>query len=165
MGNSESRMNPKFPALRKINFVTTESNRIREGNGGKLRWRKEGKKKSFCFWCCCCFFIPEFQLIFCHPCFYVICASTVFFGEIVYFILHYITLSPSLSLSLSLSLFLSLSLSLSLFLSLTFFFFFCLLQLYYPNGITPVGNSGCLPRGKPAATESRYPTYGACWVF
>ena len=21
------------------------------------------------------------------------------------------------------------------------------------------------PRGKPAATESRYPTYGACWVF
>ena len=24
---------------------------------------------------------------------------------------------------------------------------------------------GCLPQGKPAATESRYPTYGACWVF
>ena len=26
-------------------------------------------------------------------------------------------------------------------------------------------NSGCFPRGKPAATESRYPTYGAYWVF
>ena len=32
-------------------------------------------------------------------------------------------------------------------------------------GISPMGNSGCLPRGKPDATESRYPTYGACWVF
>ena len=28
-----------------------------------------------------------------------------------------------------------------------------------------MGNSGCLPREKLAATESRYPTYGACWVF
>ena len=28
-----------------------------------------------------------------------------------------------------------------------------------------MGNSGCLPRGKPAATGSCYPTYGACWVF
>ena len=42
-------------------------------------------------------------------------------------------------------------------------FFF--LQLYCPNGIFPIGNSGFLPRGKPAATESGYPTYGACWVF
>ena len=39
------------------------------------------------------------------------------------------------------------------------------LQLFCPSGISPVGNLGCLPRGKPAATESRYPTYGACWVF
>ena len=39
------------------------------------------------------------------------------------------------------------------------------LQLYCPNGISPMGNSGCLPWGKPAGTESRYPTYGACWVF
>ena len=46
-----------------------------------------------------------------------------------------------------------------------FFVFFCILQLYCPNGISPMGNSGCLPRGNPAATESRYPTYGACWVF
>ena len=28
-----------------------------------------------------------------------------------------------------------------------------------------MGNSGCFPQGKPAATESRYPTYDACWVF
>ena len=39
------------------------------------------------------------------------------------------------------------------------------LQLYCPNGISPMGNSGCFPRGKPAATESRYQTYGANWVF
>ena len=25
-----------------------------------------------------------------------------------------------------------------------------------------MGKSGCFPRGKPAATKSRYPTYGAC---
>ena len=31
--------------------------------------------------------------------------------------------------------------------------------------ISSMGNSGCFPRGKPAATESRYPTYDACWVF
>ena len=31
--------------------------------------------------------------------------------------------------------------------------------------IAPLGNSGFCPLGKPAATELRYPTYGACWVF
>ena len=36
---------------------------------------------------------------------------------------------------------------------------------YCPIGISPVGKSGRFPRGKPAATESRYPTYGACSVF
>ena len=39
------------------------------------------------------------------------------------------------------------------------------LQMNCPNGISPIGNPGCFPREKPAATESRYPTYGACWVF
>ena len=39
------------------------------------------------------------------------------------------------------------------------------LQLYCPIGISPVGNLSCFPRGKPAATESRYPTYGLCWVL
>ena len=35
---------------------------------------------------------------------------------------------------------------------------FSILQLYCPKGISLMGNSGCLPRGNPAATESRYPT-------
>ena len=47
----------------------------------------------------------------------------------------------------------------------TFFHFFFLQQLYCPNGISHMGNSGCFPRGKPTATESRYPTYCQCWVF
>ena len=46
-----------------------------------------------------------------------------------------------------------------------FFFTFYFLQLYCPNGISPMGNSGCFPRRKPAATESRYPVYCTCWVF
>ena len=46
-----------------------------------------------------------------------------------------------------------------------FFFFGCFLKLYLFNGISPVRNSGCFPRGKPAAAKSRYPTCGACWVF
>ena len=41
---------------------------------------------------------------------------------------------------------------------LTFFF----LQLYRSMGISPVI---AFRRRKPAATESRYPTYGACWIF
>ena len=50
-----------------------------------------------------------------------------------------------------------------------FFFFFTFtsyfLQLYCPNGTSPVGNSGCLPRGKPEPTESRYLALGSCWAF
>ena len=38
--------------------------------------------------------------------------------------------------------------------------FTLLSQLYCLNGISPIKISGCLPRGKPAATGSRYPTYG-----
>ena len=45
------------------------------------------------------------------------------------------------------------------------YFYYHFLQLYRPNGISPMGNSDCLPRGQPAATESRNPIYGACWVF
>ena len=40
-----------------------------------------------------------------------------------------------------------------------------ILQLYCPSGYSPMENSGCFPRGKPAATESRYPSYGACLMF
>ena len=31
--------------------------------------------------------------------------------------------------------------------------------------ISAMRNSGCLPRGKPTATESRHRASGACWVF
>ena len=43
--------------------------------------------------------------------------------------------------------------------------FFSRFRGFFTNGISSIRNSGCLPRGKPAATESRYPTHGACWVF
>ena len=45
---------------------------------------------------------------------------------------------------------------------INFFFYNCIVSL----GFLPwEENLGCFPLGKPAATESRYPTYGACWVF
>ena len=51
----------------------------------------------------------------------------------------------------------------------SFFFFFKLyfyfLHLYRVQWDFSHGKFGLLPRGKPAATESRYPTYGACRVF
>ena len=37
--------------------------------------------------------------------------------------------------------------------------------MYCPYGISPMGNSGCLLWGKPAVTESCYPTYSTCWMF
>ena len=37
-----------------------------------------------------------------------------------------------------------------------FFVCVCVLQLYCPIWTSPMRNSGCFPRGKPAATESRY---------
>ena len=37
------------------------------------------------------------------------------------------------------------------------------LQVFCPNGISPMGKSGCLPRGKQAATVTL--PYDACWVF
>ena len=41
--------------------------------------------------------------------------------------------------------------------------FLCATLLF--NWDSPMGNSGRFPMGKPAATESRYPTNGACWLF
>ena len=46
-----------------------------------------------------------------------------------------------------------------------YLFFTLFLKLNCSIGISPMEKSGCFPRAKPAATESRYPTYGACWVF
>ena len=45
------------------------------------------------------------------------------------------------------------------------FLFKSLLTTVLPNGISPMGNSGCSSQVKPVATESRYPTYSAYWVF
>ena len=42
-----------------------------------------------------------------------------------------------------------------------FLFFFTVLS----HWDFPIGNSGCFSRGMAAATESRSPTYSACWVF
>ena len=38
-----------------------------------------GKEKSFCF------VVVKFELIFGHPCFYVVCACTEFIGDIGHF--------------------------------------------------------------------------------
>ena len=45
--------------------------------------------------------------------------------------------------------------------SLFFFFYKCLVPLGFLSWETQITFSG----EKPAATESRYPTYGAFWVF
>jgi len=48
--------------------VRAKSNRVREGNGGRSQGRWKWKEKSFCF------VVVKFELIFGHPCFYIICA-------------------------------------------------------------------------------------------
>ena len=77
MDNSESRMNPRFLAESKKGMLrqprVIESGR--EMTAGFDKEKKE-KKESFCF------VVVEFELIFCHPCFDVICACAEFFGEI-----------------------------------------------------------------------------------
>ena len=44
------------------------------------------------------------------------------------------------------------------------FVFYFILQRYCPTEISPMGNLGCFPWGKPAVTVA-LPAYGACWVF
>ena len=56
--------------------MRAKTNRVREGNGRKFQGRRKGKEKSFCF------VVIQFDLIFRHPCFYVVCASFEFFGEV-----------------------------------------------------------------------------------
>ena len=48
---------------------------------------------------------------------------------------------------------------------LAFFLLFTFYNCFVPIGFFPWEYLGCLPRGQPAATEARYPTYGTCWVF
>ena len=65
--------------IREGDVVRAMSNRIREGNGRMFQGRREGKEKSFCF------VIVQFELIFGHPCFYVVCACIEFFDEAGHF--------------------------------------------------------------------------------
>ena len=65
--------------IRKWDVVRTKSNRIREGNSRRFQGRQKGKEKSFCF------VVVQFELIFRHPCFYVVCACIEFFGEVGHF--------------------------------------------------------------------------------
>ena len=75
MDSFESRMNPRFLAESEKGMLW-ESNRIREENSRRFQGRRKGKEKSFCF------VIVQFELIFHHPCFYVVCACTEFFGDV-----------------------------------------------------------------------------------
>ena len=60
--------------------MRAKSNRVREGNGRRFQGRRKGKVKSFCF------VVVQFELIFRHPCFYVVCAIIESFGEVVHLI-------------------------------------------------------------------------------
>ena len=59
--------------------MRAKSNRIREGNCRRFQGRRKGKEKSFCS------VVVKFELIFRHPCFYVVCACVEFFGEVCHF--------------------------------------------------------------------------------
>ena len=65
IGSNENE--PKVPGrIREGAVVRTKSNPIREGNGRRFQGRRKGKEKSFCF------VVVQFELIFRHPCFYVV---------------------------------------------------------------------------------------------
>ena len=59
--------------------MRVKSTRIGEGNGRGFQGRRKGKEKSFCF------VVVQFEPIFRHPCFYVVCACIEFFGEVGHF--------------------------------------------------------------------------------
>ena len=59
--------------------MRAKSNRVREGKGKMFQGRRKGKEKSFCF------VVVQFELIFRHPCFYIVCACIEFFGKVGHF--------------------------------------------------------------------------------
>ena len=59
--------------------VRSNNSQMREENGRSFPGRRKGKEKSFCF------VVVQFELIFRHPCFYVVCACIEFFGEVGHF--------------------------------------------------------------------------------
>jgi len=78
MDSFESRMNPRF-LEESEKGILWEPNRIREGNGRRFQGRWKRKEKSLCF------VVIQFELIFGHSCFYVVCACIEFFGEVGHF--------------------------------------------------------------------------------
>ena len=71
-------MNPRFLAESEKGMLS-KSNQIKAGNGGRFQGRRKGKKKSFCF------VVIQCELIFGHPCFYIVCACIELFGEVGHF--------------------------------------------------------------------------------
>ena len=59
--------------------MRAKSIRIKEGNGGRFQGRRKGKEKNFCF------VVVQFEMIFGHPCFYVVCPCIEFFGAVSHF--------------------------------------------------------------------------------
>jgi len=58
--------------------VRAKSNRIGEGNS-RFQGRRKGKEKSSCY------IVIQFELIFRHPYFFVVCACIDYFGEVGHF--------------------------------------------------------------------------------
>ena len=58
--------------------MRAKNNRVREGNG-RFQGRRKWKEKGFCF------VVVQSELIFRHPCFYVVYACIEFFGEVGHF--------------------------------------------------------------------------------
>ena len=56
--------------IREGDVVRAKSNRVREGYGRRFQGRRKGKEKI-------CFVVVQFELIFRHPCFYVVCADAL----------------------------------------------------------------------------------------
>ena len=65
--------------IREGDVVRAKSNQVRGGGNGRFQGRRKGKEKNFCF------AIIQFELIFHHPCLYVVCACIEFFGEAGHF--------------------------------------------------------------------------------
>ena len=61
--------------IREGDIVRAKSNRVREGNGRRFQGRSKGKEKSFCF------VVVQFELIFRHPCFYVVGACIEWYRD------------------------------------------------------------------------------------
>ena len=59
--------------------MRAKGNRVREGNGGRFQGRRKRKEKNFCF------VVVQFELIFGHPCFYVVCACIEVFCDLGHF--------------------------------------------------------------------------------